>query len=147
MIDWATPFPYAIIASILLVGLAVYAIIAGKKFIRIILGVELLFMAANLLLLSFSSSHNLGVILADSAAQTFSLIVILIGAVFAIVGIAIDKQLRKTNKTTMIDFDFTPMDLPSQVEEVDNLIEEQEQDESEIEIVTNEKDREESVVL
>jgi NADH:ubiquinone oxidoreductase subunit K len=107
--DWSTIFPYALIGAIILFGIGIYSIITSKKFIRIVIGIEILFMAAIILLLSFGlgftdvEGEN---IIPDPIAQVFALLIIVVSIIFLIIGTAIDRRLRQSDDSTIIDFNF-----------------------------------------
>ena len=104
--DWATIFPYALIASILLIAIGIYALITSKSFIRIVFGIELILLSAIIILLSFGATE-VGVYTPDSMTQTFAITIMIIGAAFAVVGTSLEKQFRKTTDTPEIDFNFS----------------------------------------
>ena len=127
MLDWSTPFPYALLAAMILFCIGIYSLITGKKMLKIVFGVTILLMGANLLLLSFGASNNLAITLSDPLAQTLSLFIIIIGAVFAIIGIGLDKRMRIENEgSTLIPFDFSVEEgtETEQDKEIDSRIEE-----------------------
>lgn len=108
MLDWSTPFPYAIIAVMILFCIGIYSLITGKKMLKIVFGVTILLMSANLLLLTFGSSNNLAITLSDPLAQTLSLFIMIVGVVFVIIGVGLDKRMRIENEgSTIIPFDFS----------------------------------------
>ena len=102
MLDWQSFFPYVLIGTVCLFALGLYAIISAKRFLKVIFGVALMLMSANLLLLSFGGRAEGGEFTADPFAQTLALVIVILGAVFIAIGVAIDKQLRKTTGSTDI---------------------------------------------
>ncbi len=108
MLDWTTPFPYIILAAMILFCIGIYTLISSKKFLKVVFGIIFLLMAGNLLLLSFGSANNQSVIYADPLAQTLSFFILIVGVVFVIIGVGLDKRLRKVNEgSTLLDFDFS----------------------------------------
>jgi NADH:ubiquinone oxidoreductase subunit K len=107
LFDWSSHFTYTLLAAIVLFGIGIYAIISGKKFIQMVIGIELLFLAINLLFLSIQTDGDLSTLRADPLAQTIAIMIIIIGAAFAIIGFAINKHLRKIGKSaTVLTFNF-----------------------------------------
>ena len=104
--DWATAFPYSLIASILLIAIGLYALITSKGYIRIIFGIEIMLMAAVLLLLSFGLAGEVGTFRLDPMTQTLGITILIIGTVFAVIGTALEKRLRKVAETPEFDFNF-----------------------------------------
>ncbi|MHA1243890.1 MAG: NADH-quinone oxidoreductase subunit K [Candidatus Heimdallarchaeota archaeon] len=104
--DWATAFPYSLIASILLIAIGLYALITSKGYIRIIFGIEIMLMAAVLLLLSFGLAGEVGTFRLDPMTQTLGITILIIGAVFAVIGTTLEKRLRKVAETPEFDFNF-----------------------------------------
>ena len=109
--DWNTTLPYILIASIALLGIGLYAIITGKKFLRAVFGLEILFLASILLLLSFGLGDNGTTIIPDPLAHVFSLLLIVVSIVFLIIGISIDKRLKESGDSTLIEFNFNVDDI------------------------------------
>ncbi len=103
--DWSTFFPYSLIGVIILLALGIYALITCKTLLRAVFGIELLLMAANLLLSSFGlggeTSPN-----PDPFAQTISILIIVVGVALLVVGTTIDRFLRKNNDSTELEFNF-----------------------------------------
>lgn len=125
MLDWTTPFPYTLLAVIALFCIGIYSLITGRKFLKIVFGIIVLLMSANLLLLSFGASNNLAITLSDPLAQTLSLFIIIIGAVFVIIGIGLDKRMRMENEgSTLLPFDFSVEEGAKIDEEAETIIEE-----------------------
>ena len=104
--DWATVFPYALIASILLIAIGIYALVTSKGYIRIIFGIEMILMAAVLLLLSMGTAGLEGEFTPDSMAQTLAITIMIIGVAFAVIGTSLEKRLRKIAKNAEFDFNF-----------------------------------------
>ncbi len=104
--DWATAFPYSLIASILLIAIGLYALITSKGYIRIIFGIEIMLMAAVLLLLSFGLAGEVGTFRLDPMTQTLGITILIIGAVFAVIGTTLEKRLRKVTEAPEFDFNF-----------------------------------------
>ncbi|MHA1185852.1 MAG: NADH-quinone oxidoreductase subunit K [Candidatus Heimdallarchaeota archaeon] len=104
--DWASAFPYSLIASILLIAIGLYALITSKGYIRIIFGIEIMLMAAVLLLLSFGLAGVVGTFRLDPMTQTLGITILIIGAVFAVIGTTLEKRLRKVAETPEFDFNF-----------------------------------------
>ncbi|MHA1440730.1 MAG: NADH-quinone oxidoreductase subunit K [Candidatus Heimdallarchaeota archaeon] len=104
--DWASAFPYSLIASILLIAIGLYALITSKGYIRIIFGIEIMLMAAVLLLLSFGLAGEVGTFRLDPMTQTLGITILIIGAVFAVIGTTLEKRLRKVAETPEFDFNF-----------------------------------------
>lgn len=109
--DWNTTLPYILIASIALLGIGLYAVITGKKFLRAVFGLEILFLASILLLLSFGLGDNGTTIIPDPLAHVFSLLLIVVSIVFLIIGISIDKRLKESGDSTLIEFNFNVDDI------------------------------------
>lgn len=108
MLDWTTPFPYTILAVIILFCIGIYSLITAKKFLKVVFGIIFLLMAGNLLLLSFGAANNQSITFADPLAQTLSFFIIIVSAIFVIIGVGLDKRLRKVNEgLTLLDFDFS----------------------------------------
>ncbi|MHA1124960.1 MAG: NADH-quinone oxidoreductase subunit K [Candidatus Heimdallarchaeota archaeon] len=104
--DWTTAFSYTLIASILLIAIGIYALITSKGFIRIIIGIEMILMAAVLLLVSMGTGGEVGTFTPDSMAQTLAVTILIIGAAFAVAGTSLEKRLRKVATNTEFDFNF-----------------------------------------
>ncbi len=104
--DWNTSFPFILIASIILLGIGLYSMITSKKFLRIVFGLEILFFASILLLLSFGLGNNDYSIIPDPLAHVFSILLIVVSIVFLIIGISIDKRLKQSGDSTIVDFNF-----------------------------------------
>ena len=104
--DWATAFPYSLIASIILIAIGLYALITSKGYIRIIFGIEIMLMAAVLLLLSFGLAGEVGTFRLDPMTQTLGITILIIGAVFAVIGTTLEKRLRKVAEAPEFDFNF-----------------------------------------
>lgn len=96
--DWSTFFPYILIATITLFSIGLYALFSAKKFMKIVFGIQMMFMAATLLLLSFRLPSEGGKLFGDPFAQTLSIIIIFIGGIFGTVGIIIDITFREKTK-------------------------------------------------
>jgi len=109
MIDWSTTFPYVLIASLVLFTIGIYGIITCKTFLRAVFGIELLLLTANLLLLSFGLGSDTPII-SDPFAQTLSLMIVAISAVFLILGSAINRLLLENN-AEILDFNFEIEDI------------------------------------
>ncbi|MBK5112638.1 MAG: NADH-quinone oxidoreductase subunit K [Candidatus Heimdallarchaeota archaeon] len=110
MIDWTATFPYILIASLVLFAIGIYGIITCKNFLRAVFGIEILLVTANLLLLSFGLGTEDSSILSDPFAQTLSLMIIAVNAVFLILGSSINKLLQETNDD-ILDFNFEIEDI------------------------------------
>jgi NADH:ubiquinone oxidoreductase subunit K len=121
--DWNTTLPYTLIASIALIGIGLYAIITGKKFIRAVFGLEILFLASILLLLSFGLGSDESTLIPDPLAHVFSLILIVVSIVFLIIGISIDKRLRQSGDSTLVEFNFFIDDVQMDISSDSNLTE------------------------
>lgn len=104
--DWVTVFPYALIASILLIAIGIYALVTSKGYIRIIFGIEMILMAAVLLLLSMGTAGLEGEFTPDSMAQTLAITIMIIGVAFAVIGTSLEKRLRKITTNAEFDFNF-----------------------------------------
>ncbi len=108
MLDWTTPFPYTILAVMILFCIGIYSLITAKKFLKVVFGIVILLMAVNLLLLSFGAANNQSITFSDPLAQTLSFFIIIVSAIFVIIGIGLDKKLREVNEgSTLLDFDFS----------------------------------------
>ena len=122
--DWSTIFPYTLIGTIVLFCIGIYAIITGKKFIRIVFGIEILFMSAILLLLSFGYGYHdiegVNTLVPDPLAQVISLVIMVISIVFLIIGTAIDRRLRQSDDSTIVDLNFDVDDVQSLVSSESN---------------------------
>jgi NADH:ubiquinone oxidoreductase subunit K len=110
VIDWTATFPYILIASLVLFAIGIYGIITCKNFLRAVFGIEILLVTANLLLLSFGLGTEDSSILSDPFAQTLSLMIIAVSAVFLILGSSINKLLQETNDD-ILDFNFEIEDI------------------------------------
>jgi len=108
MLDWTSFFPYTLIASLVLFAIGIYGIVTCKKFLRAVFGIEILLLTANLLLLSFEETS----LLSDPFAQTLSLMIIAVSAVFLILGASINKLLQENNDE-ILEFNFAAEDIPS----------------------------------
>jgi len=104
--DWTTLFPYTLIAVIVLFGIGIYGLITSKRFIRVVFSVEILLLAAILLLLSFGLGNDGSTLYPSPFAHTLSLFIMVIGLVFLIVGTSIERQLKQNNDSTILDFNF-----------------------------------------
>ncbi|MHA1122384.1 MAG: NADH-quinone oxidoreductase subunit K [Candidatus Heimdallarchaeota archaeon] len=113
MLDWTSFFPYTLIASLVLFAIGIYGIVTCKKFLRAVFGIEILLLTANLLLLSFGlGSSEETSLLSDPFAQTLSLMIIAVSAVFLILGASINKLLQENNDE-ILEFNFAAEDIPS----------------------------------
>lgn len=110
MIDWASSFPYVLIASLVLFAIGIYGIITCKSFLRAVFGIEILLITANLILLAFGLGTESSSLISDPFAQTLSLMIITIGAVFLILGSSINKLLQE-NDADILDFNFEIEDI------------------------------------
>jgi NADH:ubiquinone oxidoreductase subunit K len=129
--DWNTIFPYALIAAIILIGLGIYSLITSKRFLQIVFGIELMFFAAILVLLSFGRGFDGPVLIPDPFAHVLAIMIIVVSIIFLIIGTALDRSLRQSGDSTIIDFNF-------QVDEVEQLaISEMPDTESKREIAEN----------
>ncbi|MHA1221120.1 MAG: NADH-quinone oxidoreductase subunit K, partial [Candidatus Heimdallarchaeota archaeon] len=115
-----TLFPYTLIATIALLGIGIYALITSKRFLRAVFSIEILFMAANLLLLSFGRGIDESLLYPDKLAQTFSIFIITIGLVFLIIGTAIDKRLKQSGDSTLLEFNYYVDGIPPKPVAVDS---------------------------
>ncbi|HUT81295.1 MAG TPA: NADH-quinone oxidoreductase subunit K [Candidatus Bathyarchaeia archaeon] len=104
--DWSTLFPYTLIAVITLFGIGIYGLITSKHFLRVIFSIEILLMAANLLLLSFGLGNEGSTLYPSPLAHTLSIFIVVIGLVFLIVGTSIERQLKQSGDSTILDFNF-----------------------------------------
>ncbi|MBD3191557.1 MAG: hypothetical protein GF308_12985 [Candidatus Heimdallarchaeota archaeon] len=98
MMDWSTFFPYVIIGTIGLFSIGLYALFSAKKFIKIVFGIQMMFMAANLLLLAFKLPAEGGELFGDPFAQTLAILITFIGGIFSGIGIVIDISQKKKMK-------------------------------------------------
>ena len=69
-------------------------------------------MAVNLLLLSFGLGKFDSMLMPDPLAQVFSLMIIVIGVVFLVIGLVIDKKLRENKILTEMEFNFSLEEVP-----------------------------------
>ncbi len=120
MLDWTSFFPYTLIASLVLFAIGIYGIVTCKNFLRAVFGIEILLLTANLLLLSFGlGSSEETALISDPFAQTLSLMIIAVSAVFLILGASINKLLQENNDE-ILDFNFEAEETPSKkVEEIE----------------------------
>ncbi|MCE7743808.1 MAG: NADH-quinone oxidoreductase subunit K [Candidatus Heimdallarchaeota archaeon] len=135
MLDWTSFFPYTLIASLVLFAIGIYGIVTCKKFLRAVFGIEILLLTANLLLLSFGlGSSEETSLLSDPFAQTLSLMIIAVSAVFLILGASINKLLQENNDE-ILEFNFAAEDIPSkeaeeqeeQIKSADTTMEDEEE--------------------
>ena len=124
MIDWDSIFPYVLIASLLLFTIGIYGIITCKNFLRAVFGIELMLLTANLLLLSFGLGSDTPLV-SDPFAQTLSLMIVAVSAVFLILGSAINKLLLE-NDAEILDFNFDIEDITLEKPDVQKVDEEPE---------------------
>ncbi|MBN1328620.1 MAG: NADH-quinone oxidoreductase subunit K [Candidatus Heimdallarchaeota archaeon] len=104
--DWTTLFPYTLIAVIALFGIGIYGLITSKRFLRIVFCIEILLMAANLLLLSFGLGNDGTMLYPSSLAQTLAIFIVVIGLVFLIIGTSFERILKQSGDSTILDFNF-----------------------------------------
>ncbi|MHA1586551.1 MAG: NADH-quinone oxidoreductase subunit K, partial [Candidatus Heimdallarchaeota archaeon] len=98
---------------LVLFAIGIYGIVTCKKFLRAVFGIEILLLTANLLLLSFGlGSSEETSLLSDPFAQTLSLMIIAVSAVFLILGASINKLLQENNDE-ILEFNFAAEDIPS----------------------------------
>jgi NADH:ubiquinone oxidoreductase subunit K len=121
--DWNTTLPYTLIASIALIGIGLYAIITCKKFLRVVFGLEILFLASILLLLSFGLGSDESTLIPDPFTHVLSLILIAVSIVFLIIGISIDKRLKQSGDSTLVEFNFYNEDVQLDISSESNLTE------------------------
>ncbi len=138
MLDWTSFFPYTLIASLVLFAIGIYGIVTCKNFLRAVFGIEILLLTANLLLLSFGLGNSEEAsLISDPFAQTLSLMIIAVSAVFLILGSSINKLLQENNDE-ILEFSFEAEDIPIKKAE-----EQEEQEELITSPVTIKEDEEE----
>jgi len=113
MLDWTSLFPYTLIASLVLFAIGIYGIITCKNFLRAVFGIEILLLTANLLLLSFGLGSEETSLISDPFAQTLSLMIIAVSAVFLILGSTLNRILQENNDE-ILEFNFEAEDIPSE---------------------------------
>jgi NADH:ubiquinone oxidoreductase subunit K len=134
MIDWSSTFPYILIASLVLFAIGIYGIITCKNFLRAVFGIEILLLTANLILLSFGLGGEDPSLLSDPFAQTLSLMIIAVNAVFLILGTSINKLLQENN-AEILDFNF-------EIEDITREKTEKEEEQAESSDTTQEEEKE-----
>jgi len=106
MMDWLTGTPYVLLTFIILLSIGLYALITGKTVLRLIFGVELLFSSANILLLALAALRMESSGLQDALPQIFSIFILVVSFVLFAIGLIIERRLRQTGATVLIDFNF-----------------------------------------
>ena len=92
------PLNWYVTLSAVLFGLGVLGVLLRRNAIIILMCVELMLNAVNLLLVTFSSHHN------DPNAQVFVFFIMAVAAAEVAVGLAILMMIYRNSKTTDIDF-------------------------------------------
>ena len=95
----AVPLTAYLIVGALLFGIGVYAIIAQRSAVMILMGIEVLLNAIGLNLIAFWRFVNPG----DYSAQIFTIIIVTIGAVEMGIGLAIMMLLYRNRGTVQVD--------------------------------------------
>jgi NADH-quinone oxidoreductase subunit K len=91
------PHWYVVLASILF-GIGVLGVLFRKNAIIILMSIEFMLNAVNLLMVAFSSYHN------DPNGQVFVFFIMAVAAAEVAVGLAILMMIYRNTKTTDIDF-------------------------------------------
>jgi NADH-quinone oxidoreductase subunit K len=92
------PLNWYVTLSAVLFGLGVLGVLYRRNAIIILMCVELMLNAVNLLLVAFSAHHN------DPDAQVFVFFIMAVAAAEVAVGLAILMMIYRNTKTTDIDF-------------------------------------------
>jgi len=95
----AVPLTAYLIVGALLFGLGVYAVIAQRSAVMILMGIEVLLNAIGLNMIAFWRFVNPG----DYSAQIFTILIITIGAVEMGIGLAIMMLLYRNRGTVQVD--------------------------------------------
>jgi len=104
--DWLTIVPYLLLSFILLICIGLYGLLTGKQFIQIIFGVVLVFTAVNILLLTLTFTKTTGDATLDPLTQVFSIFIIVVSFVLFIVGLTLERRMRQTGVSTIMEFNF-----------------------------------------
>lgn len=94
----SVPLNWYVTLSAVLFGLGVLGVLFRRNSIIILMCVELMLNAANLLLVAFSAHHS------DPNAQVFVFFIMAVAAAEVAVGLAILMMIYRNSKTTDIDF-------------------------------------------
>lgn len=92
------PLNWYVTLSAVLFGLGVLGVLFRRNAIIILMCVELMLNAVNLLLVAFSAHHS------DPSAQVFVFFIMAVAAAEVAVGLAILMMIYRNSKTTDIDF-------------------------------------------
>jgi len=92
------PINWYVTLSAILFGMGVLGVLFRRNAIIILMCVELMLNAVNLLLVAFSAQHN------DPNAQVFVFFIMAVAAAEVAVGLAILMMIFRNSKTTDIDF-------------------------------------------
>lgn len=84
-----------IILSLILLFSGAYTVVVKRNFLKILIGVELMLIGANLAFIVFSSGNTV--------AQTFVIISLLIGTIFSAAGIVLAISIYRQCKTLDMD--------------------------------------------
>jgi NADH-quinone oxidoreductase subunit K len=92
------PLHWYVTLSAVLFGLGVLGVLFRRNAIIILMCVELMLNAVNLLLVAFSAHHS------DPNGQVFVIFIMVVAAAEVAVGLAILMMIYRNSKTTDIDF-------------------------------------------
>jgi NADH-quinone oxidoreductase subunit K len=92
------PLKYYIVVSALLFGLGVLGVLFRRNAIIVLMCIELMLNAVNLLMVAFSAHHS------DTNGQVFVFFIMAVAAAEVAVGLAILMMVYRNTKTTDIDF-------------------------------------------
>jgi NADH-quinone oxidoreductase subunit K len=92
------PINWYVTLSAILFGMGVLGVLFRRNAIIILMCIELMLNAVNLLLVAFSAQHN------DPNAQVFVFFIMAVAAAEVAVGLAILMMIYRNSKTTDIDF-------------------------------------------
>ena len=93
------PINYYLIIAAILLGTGIYAILAQRTAVMVLMGIELLLNAAGLNAVVFWRYVQPS----DYSAQIFTIIIVTIGAVEMAIGLAIMMLLYRNRKTVQVD--------------------------------------------
>ena len=92
------PINWYVTLSAILFGMGVLGVLFRRNAIIVLMCVELMLNAVNLLLVAFSAQHN------DTNGQVFVFFIMAVAAAEVAVGLAILMMIYRNSKTTDIDF-------------------------------------------
>lgn len=95
----AIPLTAYLMVAALLFAIGIYAVLAQRSAVMVLMGIELLLNAAGLNIVAFWRYVNPG----DYSAQVFLILIVTIGAVEMAIGLGIMMLLFRNRKTVQVD--------------------------------------------